>query len=1380
VGLIATGDNDTQVSSPARAASWPRGLDRLWQARGWWGGLIALGLAARGQDILINANDPATAGTYYLLAVVLLIAVWLHPARPRRRAADTPPPDPASSETPAATLTPASDQPAVSVANASVSAPAEHITSTLPTRRVRSAPAEPVPVPVMVPEPAPVAPVAVQPQLSPWARWKALRARLGWRLTAAGLVLTGVLAGAATLVLQRDIADPLGGWLWAAALAVLVLTFVGTEPWPRGAGLPPGPADDFFARGLPRLSIPMEAVLIGGILLGALALRLVNLEYMPGIFGDEGERGMDARAIVEGRPALIFGYGWWGVPNLYFYCVAWMLRLFGDNMVGDRMLSVISGVLAVWFVYRIGRMLWGPRAGLIAGALLAVSPLALQFSRLAGESTPTGTLWAAGFFFLFRALRDRRPLDWVWAGIWSGFSLYFYAAGKLIIPLLAAVGLYCLVRWRLDFFRRYALGFVLLGLAFGLTFLPYALFSIKDHWQGFTGRAQETSIFSPQNQPQAFSQYGIPYDPAQAGQPLLQNVLTHPLPWARVVAEQLRVTTEVIYKRGDPTPFYQIHDHAGSMLPPLWAAIALLGLAYAAWKAWDGRFGLVSIWFWGGMLGAALTMDTPSVQRLTGAWPVLMLFPAVVLDRVWAAAWPLSQALARRWATVPLAALLVFFGGTGYQEYFVHYASLCPYCSSTLQARYAQALGQDYKGYQMGVGGYDVFFTYGSTRFAAKGVEGVDLAVPADFFPITDNHGKGAAFLVYGPNADYLPLIRLFYPGGAEEPVKGVDGVTYFTSYKITARQMAAFQTLQATYTPATGAAVTRDEPNLGTTRGAGAPDAWTPPAGLTYPAQAAWQGDLVAPNYGLYTFSLTGAGRLEIDGAVVLDATAPAGQPDGAARQVDRVLAKGSHTVRLSGVLANAQTRLDVLWAPGGTVPAPIAAAYLYHGPSGGLSGEVRPYAPGIPLTDAAAISAAAVSSRRSDPFFGFREATVAFKQAPFVVRWQGTLTATTAGAYAFDLSSNGPSLLLIDGQAIVNNAAQGTITPAQGTVNLTAGAHQVDLRYAWQGGPARLEWYWTPPGGERALVPPAVLAPAARSWAAGALPDAPGAVPLPEQAAAAPNVVPPAAVLGQDAGLKEPRGVAVDAQGQVYIADSGNHRVVRLDAAGKVNGGWGSATTTSAPGKFGLIADLAVGPDGHVATLDVTTGDVQLFGPDGQVLVQLPGLSPNASGIALGPDGQIWVADTSRGRVLRFTPTGQPDGVFTGESAGHKHFDQPIDVAPAAGGTAYVVDLSGRVVQLDPAGKIVREWLVPAGGGRGGSHLTIWHDLVVLTDPDRQRLTILDPAAGSIRYLGSEGTRPGQFRVPLGIAGGATGPLYVTDSDNARIQVFDSLDAK
>ena len=372
------------------------------------------------------------------------------------------------------------------------------------------------------------------------------------------------------------------------------------------------------------------------------------------------------------------------------------------------------------------------------------------------------------------------------------------------------------MRWRLDFFRRYALGFVLLGLAFGLIFLPYALFSVKDNWQGFTGRAQETSIFSPQNQPQAFAQYGMPYDPA-LGRPAAGAKCADaiPLPWAQVRRRAVaRDRREVHLQRGDPTAV--LSD------PRPWrlACWPRCGRRWRCWawptppgKSGTARFGLVSIWFWGGMLGAALTMDTPSVQRLTGAWPVADALPR---RRCWTAsgppAWPLSRALARRWATVPAGrAARLLRRRQATSEYFVHYAALCPYCTPTTQARYAQALGQDYKAYQLGVGDYDVFFSYGSTRFAAKGVEGEDLAVPADFFPITDNNGKGAAFIVYGPNADYLPLIRLFYPGGARgEPIEGADGAPSSRRTRSRAQQMAAFQTLHATYTPASGAAVTR------------------------------------------------------------------------------------------------------------------------------------------------------------------------------------------------------------------------------------------------------------------------------------------------------------------------------------------------------------------------------------------------------------------------------------------------------------------------------------------------------------------------------------------------------------------------------------------
>ncbi len=1004
-----------------------RTLATLRDGRGWWGGLAAFGLASLGQDALITRNDTIAAALLYGAAIIVLILAFFRlswPNWPNHRAG-----------------TQAS--------------------------------------PIMPPSPD-AFDLTSKARLDLWVRWRARRARLGHRATVVGLVITLVLASGTGAVLWSHIDNPLGGWLWAATLVALGATFAGAPPASSSRALLPWPESDSVAAGRPDVAWRWRIILVGIILGLALVLRLVNLEYMPGVFGDEGERGMDARAINEGSHDPIFGYGWYSVPNLYFYILAGMLRLFGDNVTGARLLSVFSGVAAVWIIYRIGRLLWGTRTGLIAGTMLAVSPVALQFSRQASESTPTGTLWAAGFLFLFQALRHRRPFDWIAAGICWGFSLYFYASGKLIIPLIALLVLYGLIRWRAEFIRRHGVGLLALLLAFGLTFLPGAIFSGQSNWQGFTGRAQETSIFAAPNQPAVFAAAGVPYDPAWATQPLRQSMLDHLLAWARVLFAQLHATVEALYRHGDPTAFFQIQAHGGSLLSPLWAALAILGLAYAAWRTWDGRFGLINLWFWGGMSAAVLTTNAPSVQRLVGAWPPLMLFPAIVLDMVWAAAWPLSVVLARRWATAPLAALVVFFGVDSYHEYFIHYASLCPYCNATTQAHYAEALGQVYKAYQLGVGD-DIYFGYGSTRFVAKGVEGVDLAVPADYFPLTDNNGKGAAFLIYPSNVDYLPLIRLFYPGGKEEAIKSADGVVHFTSYKVTAARIAAAQTLRASYTLPDGQTLRQNEPNIGTARAPSSTGVtWSPPAGLTYPARAVWQGGLVAPVYGRYQFLLTGVGALEVDGRAVLGTRSIAAAV--ATPSMGSVtLARGIHTVRLSGVLPHAGAGLTVQWKPPNASSDPIAitAAYLYQGPTGGLSGGGWPYTPGTPLSSDAPFDQTRPITRRRDPFFGFREATATFGQSPFAVRWQGALIAPNGGTYAFELRSNGPSLLLIDGRPVVTNGSDGAIGIASATLPLSRGRHTVDLRYAWHAGPARLEWYWTPPGGSHSLVPPTALAP-------------------------------------------------------------------------------------------------------------------------------------------------------------------------------------------------------------------------------------------------------------------------------------------------------------
>jgi DNA-binding beta-propeller fold protein YncE len=49
-----------------------------------------------------------------------------------------------------------------------------------------------------------------------------------------------------------------------------------------------------------------------------------------------------------------------------------------------------------------------------------------------------------------------------------------------------------------------------------------------------------------------------------------------------------------------------------------------------------------------------------------------------------------------------------------------------------------------------------------------------------------------------------------------------------------------------------------------------------------------------------------------------------------------------------------------------------------------------------------------------------------------------------------------------------------------------------------------------------------------------------------------------------------------------------------------------------------------------------------------------------------------------------------------------------------------------------------------------------------------------ILDPSTGEERLAGGPGSDAGQFALPLGVAAGPDGRLYVLDSDNSRVQVF------
>jgi DNA-binding beta-propeller fold protein YncE len=151
----------------------------------------------------------------------------------------------------------------------------------------------------------------------------------------------------------------------------------------------------------------------------------------------------------------------------------------------------------------------------------------------------------------------------------------------------------------------------------------------------------------------------------------------------------------------------------------------------------------------------------------------------------------------------------------------------------------------------------------------------------------------------------------------------------------------------------------------------------------------------------------------------------------------------------------------------------------------------------------------------------------------------------------------------------------------------------------------------------------------------------------------------------------FNHPAAVALDGEGDVYVADSANNRIVKLAAAGTVLGEWGSYGTGD--GRFREPAGVAVDGAGNVYVLDRGNNRVQVFDSSGRFLakwgVRGTGLGEfsQPSAIAVDCNGDVYVADTNNNRVERFDPVAaNPTGC-----AALGGWPPPLDVAPVLGVT-------------------------------------------------------------------------------------------------------------
>jgi DNA-binding beta-propeller fold protein YncE len=390
---------------------------------------------------------------------------------------------------------------------------------------------------------------------------------------------------------------------------------------------------------------------------------------------------------------------------------------------------------------------------------------------------------------------------------------------------------------------------------------------------------------------------------------------------------------------------------------------------------------------------------------------------------------------------------------------------------------------------------------------------------------------------------------------------------------------------------------------------------------------------------------------------------------------------------------------------------------------------------------------------------------------RSPYSIIWRGKLLAERPGLYKLGTNSDDGSLLFVDGGLVVDNGGLHGARYVEGSLNLTAGYHDFELRYFQDGGSRALDLWWTPPGGKKELIPPTNLFP----WEG----DVPARRPAePEQAETPlPGTLADQTwrtwTVEEGERMMEPRGVAVSpATGWIYVADASGRRLRVFDAEGRELFAFGEDADLQEPG------DLVVDRRGDVFVLDPPADAVLRFTSDGQFVGRLRGelrlFRPR--GIGIDRFDRLYVADTGGSHVVVSSAAGKVLALWGGPGAGPGQFDQPTDVAVGPNGHVYVADtFNHRVQWLDADGAYLGEWSILPANTYDSPHLAISSaNVLYLTSPEEHQVLAYDLAGRFLSQLGGKGDEPGQFLKPVALAVDSLGRLYVTDPLQDRVQGF------
>jgi len=308
--------------------------------------------------------------------------------------------------------------------------------------------------------------------------------------------------------------------------------------------------------------------------------------------------------------------------------------------------------------------------------------------------------------------------------------------------------------------------------------------------------------------------------------------------------------------------------------------------------------------------------------------------------------------------------------------------------------------------------------------------------------------------------------------------------------------------------------------------------------------------------------------------------------------------------------------------------------------------------------------------------------------------------------------------------------------------------------------------------------------------------------------------------------AQVSSPWGVAVDGAGNLYIADSNNHRIRKVSSSGIIitvaGGGAGIFSGDGGPATSAAISlpyGVAVDGTGNLCIADFFNHRIRKVSPSGIITTAAGsgaggpagdgGPATNAqlfnpAGVAVDGSGNLYVADSSSNRIRRVTPSGiittvagTGAGGFSGDGgpAISAQLYSPYGVAVDSSGNIYIADsFNNRIRRVAPSGIITTVAGTGVGGFSGDGAPAISAQLyspygvavdgsgnIYIADSFNDRIRRVAPTGiittvagtGGSGFSGDDGLAiSAKLNLPYCVAPDGSGNLYIADTNNHRLR--------